>query len=374
MRRRGIFWAGRGRLLLVPLAAFLLFQSARHLPTPTSSQVKQVLVNSALEAVLAATAERPPGNEASPSPFRGPSLHGLRRSFVTAQTRFTYSSGQVVSPAYEGWRQNEDGSFTMVFGYMNQNWLQELDVPIGPDNNIEPGGPDQGQPTHFYPRRNPFLFTIRVPKDLGTKELIWTLTTNGKTEHAYASLKTDYMIDNQVISTEVGGDFGSLRDELRTNIPPELKVEGDARRSVKVGAPLTLVAFAKDPDNIPARRGERGATSAAPPSPAALANPLYRPPASIVPASGPGLRLSWIVYRGKAATVTFTPEQMKTWTDTRAYANSPWSPPYLIPEPPPDGKWVVQATFHEPGTYVLRAIASDGALFTNENVTVSVTR
>jgi len=219
-----------------------------------------------------------------------------------------------------------------------------------------------------------------VPKDLGAKELIWSLTTNGKTEHAYASLKNDYMIDNQVISTEVGGDGGSLRDELRTNIPPELKVEGDARRSVKVGEPLTLVAFAKDPDNIPARRGGRGATSASPttaaaqPSPAGLANLLYRPPSSIVPSSGPGLRLSWIVYRGKAATVTFSPDQMKTWTDTRAYANSPWSPPYNIPEPPPDGKWVVQATFQEPGTYVLRAVASDGALFTYDNVTVSVAR
>ena len=86
------------------------------------------------------------------------------------------------------------------------------------------------------------------------------------------------------------------------------------------------------------------------------------------------MRLSWIVYRGKAAAVTFSPEQMKTWTDTRVYANSPWSPPYLIPEPPPDGKWVVQATFQEPGTYVLRAVASDGALFTYDNVTVNVTR
>jgi autonomous glycyl radical cofactor GrcA len=320
MLRRGILRSGGGRLLLASLAAFLLFQSAR------------------------------------------------------AQTRFTYSSGQVVSPAYEGWRPNEDGSFTMVFGYMNENWLQEFDVPTGPDNNIEPGGPDQGQPTHFYPRRNPFLFTIRVPKDLGAKEVIWTLTTNGKTEHAYASLKTDYQIDNQVISTEVGGDFGSLRDELRTNIPPELKVEGDARRSVKVGEPVTLVASAKDPDNIPARRRGAVPSGAAQPNPAALANLLYRPPSSIVPASGPGLRLSWIVYRGKAATVTFSPEQMKTWTDTRAYANSPWSPPYVIPEPPPDGKWVVHATFQEPGTYVLRAVASDGALFTYENVTVSVTR
>jgi hypothetical protein len=324
--RSGVHSSNRGRLWLVPLVALLLFSAA------------------------------------------------------SAQTRFTYSSGQIVSPAYEGWRYDEDGSITMLFGYMNANWLQEFDVPIGPDNNIEPGGPDQGQPTHFYPRRNPFLFTIRVPKDLGTKELIWTLTTNGKTEHAYASLKNDYMIDNQVISTEVGGDGGSLRDELRTNIPPELKVEGNARRSGKVGEPLTLVAFAKDPDNIPARRGGRGASTTAaqpqpnPTAPAALANLLYRPPSSIVPASGPGLRLSWIVYRGKGAAVTFSPDQMKTWTDTRAYANSPWSPPYTIPEPPPDGKWVVQSTFQEPGTYVLRAVASDGALFTYENVTVTVTR
>src|SRR6185503_15828228 len=121
---------------------------------------------------------------------------------LAAQTRFTYSSGQAVSPAYEGWIYNADGTVTMYFGYMNTNWLQEFDIPVGPDNAIEPGGPDQGQPTHFYPRRSPFLFTIKVPKDLGTKELIWTLTTNGKTEKAYASLKTDYQIDNQVISTE----------------------------------------------------------------------------------------------------------------------------------------------------------------------------
>ena len=309
-----------------------------------------------------------------------------------AQIRFTYSTGQTVSPAYEGWMPTPNG-FAMYFGYMNTNWLEEFDVPIGADNAIEPGGPDQGQPTHFYPRRSPFLFTVNAPKDIGAKELIWTLTTHGKTEKAYASLKTDYQIDNQVMSTEVGGDFGSLRDELRTNIPPELRVDGAKRRTASVGEPLTLIAFAGDPDNLPARRdgksqprnasgqmpGESAASpvptrAAQPPNPANLATLLYRPPSSIVPSSGPGLRLSWIVYRGKAAAVTFTPDQMKTWTDTRAYANSPWSPPYAIPVPPPDGKWTAQATFAEPGEYVLRAVASDGSVFTYDNVTVSVTR
>jgi len=313
---------------------------------------------------------------------------------LAAQTRFTYSSGQSVSPAYEGWIYNADGTVTMYFGYMNTNWLQEFDIPVGPDNAIEPGGPDQGQPTHFYPRRSPFLFTIKVPKDLSGKELVWTLTANGKTEHAYASLKTDYQIDSQVISTEVGGDFGSLRDELRTNVPPELRVDGEQRRSVKAGEPLTLVAFAGDPDNLPARRDGKpqpknasgrtmdetvpvAAASKVAAAPAAAVNPanlLYRPPSSIVPSSGPGLRFSWIVYRGKASAVTFSPDQMKAWTDTRAYANSPWSPPFTIPLPPPDGKWVSQATFNEPGTYVLRAVASDGSLFSYENVTVTVSR
>ena len=114
---------------------------------------------------------------------------------------------------------------------------------------------------------------------------------------------------------------------------------------------------------------ERGASPAATLTPAAL----YRAPSSLVPASGPGLRLSWIVYRGSAADVSFSPDQMKTWTDTRAYANSPWSPPYFIPEAPSDHTWIVQATFKQPGTYVLRAVASDGAVFTYDNVTVTVT-
>jgi hypothetical protein len=303
---------------------------------------------------------------------------------LSAQTRFSYNSGQPLEPAYEGWMQNEDGSYTLYFGYMNTNWQQEFDIPVGPDNSFSPGTADLGQPTHFYPRRNPFLFTIQVPKDFGGKEIVWTLTANGVTRKAYGSIKSDYLIDPQVISTEVGGENGSLANDLKTNIAPDLEVDGPATRTVKAGQPLSLVAIAGDPDNLPPRRdgkpqpGVKKAArppatprqGAAPNSPAVV----YRPPVSVVASAGPGLHLSWIVYRGNAAHVTFTPDQMKTWMDTRAYGNSMWSPPYDIPVPPADGRWTADAVFSEPGTYVLRAVASDGSLFTYKNVTVTVTK
>jgi hypothetical protein len=292
-----------------------------------------------------------------------------------------YLNGQNVSPAYEGWWPNDDGTFTLFFGYMNSNWEQEFNIAIGSDNYFsvtEAGGlddvaldafgaseADQGQPTHFYPRRNPFLFTVRVPRDFDTSELVWTLTTRGKVHRAYASLKSDYRIDPQVISTEVGGAFGSLSDALRYNIPPDLEIEGDMHRTVSVGEPLTVVAISSDPDNLPARSTRSRA-------PRTL-DQLYRPPSSVVSSSGPGMRLSWIVYRGPARNVTFDPIQMKTWTDTRMYGNSAWSPPWIIPEPPGDDRWIADATFEEPGEYLLRVVASDGSMFSYENLAVTVT-
>ena len=284
-----------------------------------------------------------------------------------AQTRFTYSRGQSVSPAFEGWWQNADGTYSLFFGYMNSNWEEQLDIPVGPDNNIEPGGPDRGQPTHFYPRRNMFLFTVEVPADFGDNELVWTLTTNGKTEHAYASLRTDYLLDPQTIGTEMGANFGGVIDEWRDNQFPELDVAVDQPRRVRVGEPLELVAFASD-DGIPSG-------NYMPPEPEeGKPHPAYDAPRQIVPGNPPGLRLSWIVYRGDASKVNFSEDQLKTWQDTRVYSNSPWSFPYALPPVPPDGRWEVAATFDEPGTYVLRAMASDGALTSTENLVITVTR
>ena len=295
--------------------------------------------------------------------------------------RFMRLRGEIVSPAYEGWWQNEDGSFTLFFGYMNSNWEQEFNVPIGPLNYftlteagglddleleaLAPSTADQGQPAHFYPRRNPFLFTVDVPADFGDKEWVWTLTTQGQTMRAYGLLSSDYRMDPQVMSTEVGGNFGSLADRLRTNIAPELEIEGDEHRSVRVGEPLRLVALANDPDNYPPRRNRGGTPS--------TLDQLYRTPRGATVQGAPGLRMSWMVYRGPARQVTFAPTQMKTWMDSRVWSNSPWSPPLMIPEPPADGRWVAEVTFEEPGEYVLRAVASDGSRFTYENVIVTVT-
>lgn len=290
-----------------------------------------------------------------------------------------YMRGQIVSPAYEGWWPNDDGSFTLFFGYFNSNWEEEFDIPIGPENYftlVDAGtlddlasegyqsvGADQGQPTHFYPRRNPFLFTLRVPADFGEKEWVWTLKTQGQTVRAFGNLSTDYRIDPQVISTEVGGNFGSLDDRLRTNLAPELEIEGAARRSVRVGESVTLVARSNDPDNYPPRSNRRLPTNL---------EELYTPPGGTVVQGAPGLRMAWMVYRGPARNVRFSPTQLKTWMDSRVYANSSWSPPYVLPEVPEDGRWQAEATFTEAGDYVLRAVASDGSMFTYKDVTVAV--
>ena len=271
----------------------------------------------------------------------------------------SFATGQNIAPAYEGWEENADGSFDLVFGYMNRNWEEVIDVPISPDNSIEPGGPDQGQPTRFYPRRNRFTFRVRVPADFGNKELVWTLTTNGRTELAYATLKPDYFIDKMVIQANNGaaGAAGGT-PELTNNQAPTLTLEGDATRTVRVGQPLELTAVVTD-DDVPRARG------------LAATNP--RRPGRITTDSATGLRVSWFVYHGPGS-VTFDPPQISNWEDTRVGRNSPWSPGWSTPEAPVDGRWVTQAVFNAPGTYELQVQAHDGGLATTDAVIVTVSR
>jgi hypothetical protein len=291
----------------------------------------------------------------------------------------TYSSGQNASPAFEGWEKNEDGSFNFVFGYMNRNWDEELNVPIGPQNSIEPGGPDRGQPTRFLPRRNRFVFRVRVPKDWGDQELIWTLTTKGKMEKAYATLRQDYFIDDVVMASETGAlGAGTSSPEIRANKRPEIRINGEKKRTVKVGEPVTLTAWVGD-DGVPKPRSAassaaqaRALALLANASPNAPRNPAYNPPSRVTVNKRTGLHMMWFVYRGDGS-VRFEPMQVKPWEDTRTGANSPWAPLWNPPAVPKDGMYMATATFQAPGTYVLRARADDGALLGDAELTVIVT-
>jgi len=302
---------------------------------------------------------------------------------LSAQS-LSYTSGQSVAPAFEGWEQAPDGAKYFVFGYMNRNWEEEIDVPIGGENVVAPGNADQGQPTHFLPRRNRFVFRVKVPAGFKEKdELVWTLTTHGKTERAYASLRPDYVLDDVVKASETGAlGAGTSSPEVRGNKPPTVHVQELTSRSVKVGQPIAMLTEVTD-DGIPKRRmpsaaalqAARARLAADPALAQALLNPAMSPPTRITVGKNLGLHLSWFLYRGPAgATVTFDPPQVKAWEDTRAGANSPWAPQWIAPPLPADGKVPVHATFSAPGTYVLRCRADDGALFSDDEVTVVVTK
>ena len=117
-----------------------------------------------------------------------------------------------VTGAFEGWFKNPDGSFSLLLGYFNRSDKEELDLPIGPNNRIEPGGPDRGQPTHFLPGRQWGLFAVKVPANFGDNKIAWTITANGKTSVIPASLNKDY-------------EISPFKEEAVGNTPPVLSFD-----------------------------------------------------------------------------------------------------------------------------------------------------
>lgn len=250
------------------------------------------------------------------------------------QTKF--NTGQDVVPVYEGWLRNSDGSFTFVFGYFNRNWKEEPVIAPGPDNKLEPGESgdvDRGQPTYFLPRRQSFVFRVRVPADWGQKELIWSLTVHGRTEKAFASLLPVEEITERMIMTR-GGLFPGDDDP---NQPPQITIS--PVNSASVGQAVKLTAMVTD-DGLPKPRAPRA------PKPGAA--PAQSNGAGARPRGG--LNVTWMEYRGPAK-VTFESAGPMAVNGGQATAT---------------------AQFSEPGTYVLCATASDGALSTKTEITVSV--
>jgi hypothetical protein len=252
----------------------------------------------------------------------------------TANPQTQFSSGQDVVPSFEGWLRNADGTFTFVFGYFNRNWKEELALPAGPDNKLEPGPADRGQPTYFLPRRQPWVFRVTVPKDWGQQELVWSITAHGRTEKAYAQLLPEEEMLERLIMTH--GNLSPGEDD--PNKPPSIAIAPIS--SADLGSPLTLTAMVTD-DGLPKPRPPRAPRPGTIPQ-AQTNNAEERPKA--------GLTVRWSQYRGPAK-VTF---------DSAG------------PIPVSDGRAITAARFTAPGTYVLRATASDGALSVTSDVTVTV--
>ena len=230
--------------------------------------------------------------------------------------------GSSVTGAFEGWFRNPDGTFTMLLGYFNRNQKQAVDIPIGPNNRIEPGAPDQGQPTHFEPGRAWGMFTIQVPADFGDKRLMWTLVVNGQTTAIPAALKTDYQVA-PFTEASVGNTPPVLSfDEKGPSVqgPRPLSVE----RTAKVGIPLPLTAWISDDGKYTNVGGTRKPREGTPP-----------------------VTARWVQYRGPAR-VTFKQERPPVEIVQAGVVDTKLT-----------GKATTTATFSEPGEYVLNLSVSD---------------
>jgi hypothetical protein len=253
-----------------------------------------------------------------------------------------HDSGQSVTGSFEGWYRNPDGTFSLLFGYYNRNQKQELDLQAGPDNNIMPGGPDRGQPTHFLPGRQWGVFTITVPADFGSQKLVWNLTANG-------------------VHTAVPGKLNPLWEvspfeDATENTPPFIAFHSQG-------------PFGQGPG------GQRSMITATSGKPAPLevwvADDARVTPGATRPKTPP-VTLKWSLFRGPSPVVFENPTPPVEPAEFAAPQGTSFH-----------GRAATTATFNEPGDYVLRAVANDWSgdggrgfqcCWTNAQLRVSVTK
>jgi hypothetical protein len=229
--------------------------------------------------------------------------------------------GQSITGAFEGWFGNEDGSYSLLLGYYNRNTKQELDIPLGPHNRIEPGGPDQGQPTHFQTGRQWGVFTVTVPKDFGNKKLTWTLVANGQTTVIPMSLNPLWEVSPFI--------------EGNGNTPPFISFE-EGKRGVQGprGSSATLTTTLPDPLTLTVW----------------VADDLKLPRSAAQGARNVPVTVGWCKFRGSGV-VTFAENRLTVEKVASA----------LMPPMNFSGKATTTATFSEPGEYVLRVVANDAS-------------
>jgi hypothetical protein len=234
--------------------------------------------------------------------------------------------GASVTGAFEGWYESEDGTRGFLVGYLNRNSQQELDIPIGPNNRIEPGGPDLGQPTHFLPNRKYGMFVVRVPKDFTPQDkFTWTIFANGEYTSIPLRLNRDYVI-SPFSEIAVNNTPPVIRFEQNgaTIQGPIATVANAVVRSTSLSAPLALTLWVSDDMKYTSGTNAPLTTE--------------RPPVTLV----------WSKYRGPG-TVTFDKARPSVEKLTEpGTANAAFS-----------GKATTNVRFSEAGEYVLHVTAND---------------
>lgn len=233
--------------------------------------------------------------------------------------------GASITGAFEGWFDDPDGTHNFLVGYLNRNMSLAMDVPIGPNNRIEPGGPDMGQPTHFEPGRKTGMFLVRVPKSFGKDErLTWTIVANGQSTVIPLRLHTDYNV-SPFSDVAVGNKPPMLRfEETGGDLQgPVATLDRAVTRTSSVKTPLAITAWVADDAKY-----SSGSNA-----------PLRNPP--------PPVELTWSKFRGPG-NVTFDAAQPKMEVLEGGQINTPFR-----------GKATVNATFGAPGDYVLHVVAND---------------
>ena len=233
--------------------------------------------------------------------------------------------GASITGAFEGWFDSADGTHNFLVGYFNRNLKQAQDIPIGPNNRIDPGGPDLGQPTHFEPHRRTGVFIVPVPKTFSPdQKLTWTLTVNGQTTQIPLRLHRDYNV-NPFSEIAIGNTppIVKVGDSPATLQGPVALLAKAPAMTATVGAPLTLTASVDDD-------GKYASATMAP----------------VTDGRSP-VTLHWKKYRGPGA-VTFEMAQPKLQVSKGGKLNEPFS-----------ATGTTTAKFSAPGEYALILLATD---------------
>jgi hypothetical protein len=244
--------------------------------------------------------------------------------------------GQPLIPIFEGWYPTEDGGYELSFSYMNLNLEQAFHIPIGPDNYLEPAQYNGMQPTYFMPApprgregeqrhyRHQAVFTVKTQEGFTREDdVVWTLRYEGKTVKVPARVRVEtYRIENlEALTSAPQAATMRLQPSGAEGRGRSGPVQAEALRA-RVGEPITLTA-------------------------------------SVVPLTGSAHTVFWFDHQGPAA-VAFTPQQVQV--------------------PAEGGDAATQATFSQPGEYMVRATALQTlaamvqhCCYTNGYVKVTVT-